>query len=66
MAAEVANKTSRSETETEIAPEQDGTAFTEAELINAERNPNKVVTTRPSSLGYSSIVLIIVNRMIGK
>ncbi|KAK5076215.1 hypothetical protein LTR51_001895 [Lithohypha guttulata] len=64
MAAEVANKTSRSETETEIAPEQDGTAFTEAELINAERNPNKVVTTRPSSLGYSSIVLIIVNRMI--
>jgi len=47
------------------AEEAKGTFFTEEELANADRSPNKVVTTRPSSLGYASIILIIVNRMVG-
>lgn len=48
-----------------IAEDAKGTFFTEEELAIAERSPNKVVTTRPSSLGYASIILIIVNRMVG-
>jgi len=48
-----------------FAEEVGGTFFTEEELANANRSPNKVVTTRPSSLGYVSIILIIVNRMVG-
>jgi len=52
----------------EIVPVEDGkgAAFTVDELREAEGDPDKVVTTRPSSLGYASIVLIIVNRMVGK
>lgn len=40
--------------------------FTEDDLEDARRMPNKVVTTRPPALGYASIVFIIVNRMVGK
>lgn len=43
-----------------------GPGFSEEDLAYARQQPNKVVTTRPPSLNYFSIVLIIVNRMVGK
>lgn len=46
--------------------ENDGTEFPEEELLLAEKDPKKVVTSRPSTLGYASMIFIIVNRMIGK
>lgn len=49
-----------------IEEEGDSTAFPEDEVELAKQNRDKVVTTHPSSLGYASITLIILNRMIGK
>lgn len=46
--------------------DKDGTEFTEEELLLANQSPNKIVTSRPATLGYLSMVFIIVNRMIGK
>lgn len=40
-------------------------AFDDENLTDAERMPNKVVTTRPPALGVASVIFIIVNRMIG-
>lgn len=39
--------------------------FDDENLADAERMPNKVVTTRPPALGIASVIFIIVNRMIG-
>ena len=57
--------TDESRVELVVAEDAKGSFFTEEELADAERSPNKIVTTRPASLGYVSIILIIVNRMVG-
>jgi hypothetical protein len=41
-------------------------AFTPQELELARQQPNKAVISRPPMLGYASVVLIIVNRMVGE
>lgn len=48
-----------------IEAEEDPTDFPADEIELAKQNRDKVVTTHPSSLGYASVTLIIVNRMIG-
>ena len=54
-----------SRVEAVAAEDEKGVLFSEEELAIAERNANQVVTTSPPSLGYFSIALIIVNRMVG-
>jgi hypothetical protein len=60
-------------TEREPLNVDDGTPvtsrFTEEERVRiarARQQSNVVVITRPKALGYSSIVFIIVNRMVGE